>query len=276
MILSLDLNDQQYTFDTGESKDISIPLKFNGEQPNTYDVKRASSEAYAADGFVGDTRQGGACNFEQLTLTPHCNGTHTECIGHITNKRFSIQQQLKDSLIPATLISVIPERAMDSTDHYSPDKEDRDVFISREALQNALDSAPRDCLKALIIRTLPNELSKKSRNYMKDEPSFLSLDAMRFIVSLGVEHLLIDLPSVDRLFDDGNLNAHHIFWNMKAGSHAADQDSNVYKSITEMIFVGDEIIDGSYVLNLQIAPLVSDASPSRPIIYPLIKASKPV
>jgi len=28
------------------------------------------------------------------------------------------------------------------------------------------------------------------------------------------------------------------------------------------------------LLNLQIAPFVSDAAPSRPLLYPLIKASK--
>ena len=84
MILSIYLEEQHFTFDTSKVKDISIPLKFNGEQPNIFNTKRAESGAYEADGFVGDTRQGSGCNFEQLTLVPHCNGTHTECIGHIT------------------------------------------------------------------------------------------------------------------------------------------------------------------------------------------------
>ena len=35
---------------------------------------------------------------------------------------------------------------------------------------------------------------------------------MEYIVSLGVKHLLVDIPSVDRLFDDGILSAHNIFW----------------------------------------------------------------
>lgn len=107
---------------------------------------------------------------------------------------------------------------------------------------------------------------------MKQEPPFISMDAMRYIVSLGVEHLLIDLPSVDRLFDDGELNAHHIFWNMKPGGHGVEEDSKINRTITEMIYVDDQISDGSYLLNLQIAPFVSDASPSRPLLFPLIKA----
>lgn len=271
MKLNIVVNDQNLAFDAGKVVDISIPLKFNEEQPNTYDINKAASKAYFADGFIGDTRQGGACNFEQITLVPHCNGTHTECIGHITDKRYSVQNQLKDSLVPATLISVIPEKALNSKDQYSPEKEDRDVFISSKALNKALTSVPKEFLKALIIRTLPNEASKKSRNYMKEEPPFISMDAMRYIVSLGVEHLLIDLPSVDRLFDEGKLNAHHIFWNIKPGSHEAEKDSKLNRTITEMIYVDDQVSDGPYLLNLQIAPFVSDASPSRPLLYPLVK-----
>ena len=36
-----------------------------------------------------------------------------------------------------------------------------------------------------------------------------------------------------------------------------------------MIYVDDKIKDGHYLLNLQIPSFVSDAAPSRPIIYKL-------
>ena len=271
MRISTILDNQEYIFDTDRVQDISIPLVFNGNQPNTYGVAHASSKAYQTDDFIGDTRKGGGCNFEQLVITPHCNGTHTECLGHITNKRFSIQEQLKDSLMPATLISVTPENAVNSVDSYKPDKEKEDVFISKDLLVKALLSVPKIFTKALVIRTLANDDSKKARNYMEHEPPFFSLEAMKYIVELGVEHLLIDIPSVDRSFDDGNLNAHHIFWNVEAGSHEAGSKIALQKTITEMIYVDDKIEDGSYLLNLQIAPFVSDASPSRPLLYPLIK-----
>ena len=39
------------------------------------------------------------------------------------------------------------------------------------------------------------------------------------------------------------------------------------KTITEMIYVPNEISDGLYVLNLQIAPFENDASPSKPVLY---------
>ena len=76
--------------DFSKGNDISIPLYFNGVQPNTYGVDKATSSPYQDGQFIGDTRKGGPCNFETYSFTTHCNGTHTECIGHITNERISI------------------------------------------------------------------------------------------------------------------------------------------------------------------------------------------
>jgi arylformamidase len=269
MKLNFNIGEQHYTFNSNNYCDISIPLQFNGEQPNIYDVEKAESQAYEKDGFVGDTRRGGGCNFEKILMITHCNGTHTECIGHLTHKRFSIQEQLKDSLIPASLISVSPNKASNHPDKYEPAKEEEDWFISKEMLEEAMVKHITGFNKALIIRTIPNEHSKTKRRYMEMEPPYFSLEAMAFLVGLGVDHLLVDVPSVDRTFDEGKLNAHHIFWNIKAGTHEASSKTHLYKTITEMIFVPDEIADGNYLLNLQIAPFVADAAPSRPLIYPL-------
>src|SRR6478609_1311886 len=90
----------------GEFIDISIPLRFNGLQPNAYGVARASSSPCEAGELIGDTRQGGSCNFEQYTFIPHCNGTHTECVGHITNKRITVRDCLKDAFNLAWLFSI--------------------------------------------------------------------------------------------------------------------------------------------------------------------------
>lgn len=269
MKLKFKIGEQDYTFSSNNYYDISIPLQFNGEQPNIYDVEEAESRAYEKDGFIGDTRRGGGCNFEKVSMITHCNGTHTECIGHLTHKRFSIQEQLKDSLVPASLISISPEKASEYSDQYEPAKEEGDCFISKQMLEEALVKHITGFNKALIIRTIPNEHSKMKRRYMEKEPPYFSLEAMAFLVELGVDHLLVDLPSVDRTFDDGKLNAHHIFWNIKAGEHEALSDAYLDKTITEMIFVPDQIADGNYLLNLQIAPFVADAAPSRPLIYPL-------
>ena len=77
---------------------------------------------------------------------------------------------------------------------------------------------------------------------------------------MGVKHLLIDLPSVDKEKDDGALLAHKAFWNIPKAPR-------LDATITEFIYVPDTIEDGTYLLNLMIAPFHNDATPSKPILY---------
>jgi len=258
---SVEIGNAKVDIDFSKGNDISIPLNFNGEQPNTYGVDKATSCAYQDGQFIGDTRRGGPCNFETYSFTTHCNGTHTECIGHITNERISILSSLNEEFLPSTLISVTPEN---TSENYTLELNNDDLVITKSSLKKSLEKANRHFLKALVIRTLPNLETKKNRNYMKEYPSFFSLEAMEYLVSLGVKHLLVDTPSVDRLFDDGHLSAHNIFWQTK-GKELNSKTQN--KTITEMIFVPNIINDGKYLLNLQIPAFISDAAPSRPILY---------
>jgi len=261
MKAEVEIGNKKYNVDFSKGIDISIPLNFKGEQPNTYGVEKATSKPYQDGQFIGDTRKGGPCNFETYSFTPHCNGTHTECIGHITDERIDILSSLNEEMIPSTLISITPKP---TTENYIPNLNAEDLVITKEDLELQLRDVNPEFLKGLIIRTFPNSESKKSRDYMKETPSFFSIDAMKYIVSLGAEHLLVDTPSVDRLLDEGNLSAHNIFWETK-GKEFNQNTKN--KTITEMIFASEEIKDGSYLLNLQIPAFVSDAAPSRPILY---------
>ena len=261
MKVEIEIARKKHTIDFSKGLDISIPLYFNGEQPNTYGVDRATSTPYQDAHFIGDTRKGGPCNFETYSFTPHCNGTHTECIGHITDQRIDILSSLKEEMMPSTLISISPKNTQEN---YIPNLNTEDLVITKEDLELQLRGLDSEFLRALIVRTLPNPDSKKSRDYMKEKPSFFSIDAMQYIVSLGVKHLLVDTPSVDRLLDEGYLSAHNVFWE-KRGKGFSTNAKN--KTITEMIFVAEEIKDGSYLLNLQIPAFFSDAAPSRPILY---------
>ncbi|HEX8734616.1 MAG TPA: hypothetical protein VF721_04785, partial [Pyrinomonadaceae bacterium] len=103
--------------------------------------------------------------------------------------------------------------------------------------------------------------------YPENVPPFFSTEAMRFMIEKGIRHLLVDLPSVDRAFDEGKLSNHRIFWNVEQGSFETNEASFINNTITELIFVPGEIEDGNYLLNLQIAPFVADASPSRPVLF---------
>jgi arylformamidase len=263
--------DRLTTVDTrsGAGYDISIPLRFNGVQPNAYGVSTAASTACEAGDLVGDTRRGGSCNFEQYTFIPHCNGTHTECVGHITHDRISVLDCLQDVFIRALLVSVEPERAADSSESYSVPFESDDLLITKRSLENSAASGSADG-QALVIRTLPNDESKKGRSYGEDMiPPYFTSEAIQFIVQNGFSHLLVDVPSIDRLFDEGKLSNHRTFWNVESGSNAVKSDSRITSTVTELIYVPHHVTDGKYWLNLQIAPFAADATPSRPILFPV-------
>ena len=238
-------------FDLEHPIDLSIPLLFDGPQPNAFGVGIASAEE------LGDTREDSSVNFERYTLVPHCNGTHTECVGHITHERISLLDCLKDTFVPAVLISVDPVFS------------NEDLVIAEDQIRNSLARSKQLFENAaLIVRTLPNDTSKLSRAYDADYiPPYFTEGAMRLIVEQGFKHLLVDLPSIDRLFDDGKLINHRTFWNIDPGSFETKADSRINSTITELIYVSNEIEDGEYLLNLQIAPFVSDAAPSRPVLF---------
>ena len=175
-------------------------------------------------------------------------------MGHITREFYSINQFLKQFFFTAELISVAPENI------------NGDLVITLQGISTALDVTKRKNLEAIIIRTLPNLESKKHKNYSNTNPPYLAEEAATFIREIGIQHLLIDLPSVDREEDEGKLLAHKAFWNVK-DVNTLNADARLHCTITEMIYVDDTISDGSYILNLQIASFENDASPSKPILY---------
>lgn len=274
MILSVQIDDKIFNVKSANPLDISIPLLFNGEQPNAYGVEKATAKPCEAGELVGDTRRGGSCNFEQVKLIPHCNGTHTECVGHITDERIAVRDCLKDVFIPAALISVKPEKALETSETYAVQMNDDDRLITRKAIEQALRNDSKfqlSNLKSLIVRTLPNNESKLSKIYLEEIPPFFSTEAIRYIGEIGINHLLVDLPSIDRIFDEGKLSNHRMFWAIEQGAFETNEKSLIYNTITELIYVPNEIEDGTYLLNLQIAPFVSDASPSRPVLFEILE-----
>jgi len=240
--------------------DISIPFNFNGPQPR----------AFGAEGAVaiplGDTRTGSSVNFERYSFAPHCSGTHTECVGHITHERISVRSCLKDVLISAVLITIKPVADTDET--YAA-KVAGDSLITAAGIENALDAGNREPLDggALIVRTLPNGDEKLTAVYDENNvPPYFSDEAIRLIAELGVRHLLVDLPSIDRIADGGRLANHRTFWNVASGSFETNDATRRNATITELIYVPDSVLDGRFLLNLQVAPFESDAAPSRPML----------
>jgi len=91
---------------------------------------------------------------------------------------------------------------------------------------------------------------------------------LELISKLCIEHLVVDLPSIDRMADNGILGNHRIFWG--DGQNAKGEiNPDSIKTITELVFIPNEVQDGFYFLNIQLPHFKCDAAPSRPL---LIKA----
>ncbi len=275
MKIAIKLKSGSYYIDTKSPLDISVPMDFRGLHPVAWGAPKASANTYIVEGFTGNTQQGGSCNVEEYRFIPHCHGTHTECVGHISNHTITIHNILKETFIPSTLISIKPKLARDVIDQYIPTKNNEDLFICKQSLVEKLTSANVDFTTGLIIRTIPNSQSKKYRDYMAELPPFFSIDAIEYIISLKVKHLLVDLPSVDRTFDQGYLTVHRKFWNVPLNEHNINPNDCSLNTISEMIYVPDEIPDGYYLLNLQIPAFITDVAPSRPFLYKIQESISP-
>lgn len=268
MIVSLKLGNRIYEIDCSNPIDIAISMDFSEKQPNVHGIPRAFARTHEVPGLVGDTRLGGSCNWQEYCLTPHSHGTHTESIGHIIDESFPINKVLSSLLIPTALITVTPAKGSDCNDSYFPLKQAEDFLITRESLEERLVRIPLAFCQGIAIRTLPNNREKCFRNYQLEPPPYLSKEAMEYLVSLNVEHLLVDIPSIDRMHDEGRLHNHRLFWNIPLNERKLTHEAFCEKTVTELIYVPESVPDGLYALNLQIPSFATDAAPSRPLLFP--------
>jgi kynurenine formamidase len=210
-------------------------------------------EPVRTEQFTGNVDEGGAVNFRNVYLNPHGHGTHTESAAHILpGAQPPISEVLKQYWFTAQLVTVTPEvYSGKDLAHMKPG----DAYIGAATLAPLLcHPAPT----ALVVRTLPNPPEKLHRDYSHSNPPYFEPQALHLLAKAGVDHLLTDLPSVDRESDEGLLLAHRAWW-----GNTPPYD----RTITEMVYVPNEVEDGQYLLNLMLAPFQNDAAPSYPVLY---------
>jgi kynurenine formamidase len=223
--------------------------------------------------FVGATALGGVVNFFDWWLNPHGNGTHTECVGHISKERISLCDCLTHFAFYADVVTVAP-RDVPAPAPFSG----RDAVVTEADLRKAVEglgapsreakpTAPQDQkpapAQALVLRTAP-EAERRNRRWTATNAPYVEAAACAWLADQGYEHLLLDLPSVDREADQGLLAAHHAWWRYP---HA----TRMQATITEMIVVPDALPDGRYWLHMQVAQVAMDAAPSNPVLYELLE-----
>lgn len=251
MIATISLAEATLKIDLSKPLDISIPLSNTENNPIAWYLEKPVIEPVRFGDWVGKVSEGSSTNFNSIFFNPHGHGTHTECLGHITKEFFSINDCLTQFFFTAEVVSI------------APIAQEEDWIITQKQLEDVLQGKQPE---AIVIRTLPNVTAKLSQKYSHTNPPYLVEDAATFLREIGIQHLLIDLPSVDREEDEGKLLAHKAFWKV-TDIQNVNADARKHCTITEMIYVKDSIPDGSYILNLSIASFENDASPSKPILY---------
>lgn len=227
--------------------DISISVRKNGNV-NCYYLSDPEFQYFENPQFVGSLAKGGSVNCERISLYAHASGTHTECALHVLPVSFDMRHVEIPALQFAQLVSVSPEQVGE------------DLVISAAAM-SALSN--KHGLEVLIVRTMPNDDSKLRKNYSDTNPIYFEPEALSVLRDLGFKHLITDIPSIDKESDEGRLAAHKN-WFTVDGLVPSD------RTVTELVYVPSSVLDGLYVVSMQVPSIETDAVPSRIIIYPCV------
>lgn len=253
MIAEISHHGRTFKIALNDPIDLSLPLQADAPGPRAWYVGAVIMQPVQDGEKRYSVKDGAPVNFRDVSFNPHGHGTHTESVGHITEDILPVGNMLGRYWFTAQLVSILPE-------HRRTANGEDDHVITLGHLRGIIGDHPPE---ALVLRTLPNEEAKRQRVWSGANPPYLEAEACAWLRSIGIRHLLLDLPSVDRESDQGKLAAHHAFWD---SPHTVDTK----RTITEMIFVPDEVRDGDYILELQLPHFMNDAAPSRPVLYALL------
>ena len=295
-----------FSADMGTGTDASIstsPYDPEHLQPSAFDLPFACAAPFTSGDFTASVDSGASINCAVISsLCAHSNGTHTECVGHVLPGRVTLGGLARafgtppGGLIPAILLSVRPEMLGESGDEYAPGNSS-DRVISFCSVSRALDTlagglaamhgngalagVPHALLAAgggVCLRTIPNTFLKRSARWSHAAAPYLTPAALSLLLALGACHIAVDLPSLDREEDGGELLSHRMWWSLPhrgepsalPNTFAATAASNGAKRlVTELAFFPDTCEDGIYLLNIAVAPIDMDAAPSRLTLHTL-------
>jgi kynurenine formamidase len=194
--------------------------------------------------FELSIKSGSPVNSFDLFVNIHGRTTHTECLSHVKDDKLTIDKSMEQFFYVASLVSVdLKEQNEISVENFDWEK------VHGES-------------KALIIRTLPNMPEKEHMDYSGMNPPNITPGLMQQIVDFGILHLVVDIPSVDPENDGGKVKAHKIFWNI-------GDDERRNSTISEMVYIPNEIEDGLFLVNINPIRIHLDAGISRIVLYEL-------
>lgn len=261
---------RRFVADLGDSVSLAVSLDFRGPQPNAFFLPRAECEAVRIGGYVGATRLGGSSNCSTITLTPHGNGTHTECVGHIVDEHISVSDVVDGGLSTAVVVT-LPVRALAASgETAAPPAMENDDVITRADLQAAVDAIPGgDQTEAIIVRLDYDRVDLASATWSGNAPPYFTQEAITWLARGPWVHLVTEIPSLDRDDDDGAMFNHRAWWGLSEDTTSIVDALRGDRSVTEMACVPERVHDGLWLLALELPAFLLDAAPSRPRLYPL-------
>ena len=250
MTLRIELEHHQHLWSAaGPPVDLSVPINPINGLPRAWYKGPATAEPVRSHGWIGSVAEGGAVNFRDITFNPHAHGTHTETREHIHDAFQPIDARARSGklpfILPAFLLNCFPESRGD--DWVVP----IDALKAHEPALNTLRPL------AMVLRCSTGDVL---RDWSDSNPPYLQVGFAEHLCRLGIEHLLLDLPSVDKEVDGGELRAHNAFF-----GPATHPRSNA--TISELLCVPEGVQEGPGLLAMQVAPFVNDAAPSRPVWF---------
>jgi arylformamidase len=251
------------TWQLAAAVSLAAETPLDGTSARWFDAPPAHSWPHRSDAFSGSVLTGASCNCRNVQLTPHGSGTHTECVGHLTADDYHVIRVLPTGLLPALLIDVDVIAARDCAESADHRPEPGDGLISAAAIEAVWPAALPFRPTALIVRSAAGS-----------PPPYLTRECAQLLVARGILHLVVTLPSLDRLEDAGMLTAHRIFFGLPPRSQQARlpvvRDAQRPRAtVTELAHIPPDLLPGSGFLQIQAPALQGDAVPSRPLWFPL-------
>lgn len=241
MIIEFERRGQKWQANLDQAFDCSSTFGEPEREPRAWYAEPVKIEPIVMGDWVGAVKEGASVNFFQVQLVPHGNGTHTECYGHIDKGH----QKLNAHLLEHHFIAYFHRQGL---------KEQQGNRIL------SLEDLPDIDWQEIEVFAIEAKGISFPQDFSGTNPPYFDPALCAFLAEKGVKHLICNLPSVDREEDGGALAAHKAFWQYP-------ENTRQYSTITELAVFPSEMEAGYYYLNLQTAPLHSDAVPSRPIFY---------
>lgn len=270
--LPLDAAAPRLPIDLAAPVSLARPVRFDGGGPRHFGAPAARARPYAAPGFSGEVRRGASCNCATIELTPHCNGTHTESVAHLVDEPLDVCDLVPLGLMPALVVSAAPVAASTTDEDSDPAPQPGDRLLTRTALLAGWPATLPFAPRALVLRSAAGEADQNGADEGADGDAtapYLSRQLVGELVARGIEHLVVDLPSIDRGHDGGRLCGHRLFFGLPPGSTWLAQATRRACTVTEYARIPAALADGPCALQLTLPRLAGDAVPSRPLAFRL-------